>query len=361
MERIRVDTDKLKDHSKVFESSAEVFAQAGKDILNFAATLPSYDGQLSTPARAAALEINRQCQELSACLSSDAQSLAKTAKAFEDVDQETINAFDGFKNGLADVHPGKDIIQTYQYKYWDDVTKSWVTKITIIVIHPDYFTDQIDITITDNTVTNPDGSITHTKTLHSEKVVTGEDLYNFYKKQSQIGAFGDLLSGSWEILIGELIASTGFGLIFDGFCLGLAYLISSTDFQHAPFHPGDVLQTTIVEKETTFPDGSKSVSKTQTTEIVSKGVVIAREINKKEIHINADGSSTEITSVIVETYYPVEEGGGIKSREVWEVDETHDNGVHTITSKHSVEEWRPDGTITKKFEDPTNTHTELEE
>jgi hypothetical protein len=94
MKRIRVDTDKLKAHSRQFESSAAVFSQVGKDILSFAVGLPSYGGQLSTPARAAALEINRQCQEVSGCYSSDAQSLARTAMAFEAVDDQTANLFE---------------------------------------------------------------------------------------------------------------------------------------------------------------------------------------------------------------------------------------------------------------------------
>lgn len=94
MEHIRIDTDKLNAHSKQFESSAAVFSQVGKDILSFAAGLPSYDGQLSTPARAAALEINRQCQEVSGCYSGDAQSLARTAQAFEEVDNQTTKMFE---------------------------------------------------------------------------------------------------------------------------------------------------------------------------------------------------------------------------------------------------------------------------
>lgn len=93
MERIRVDTDELKTKSKAFETSAGVFAQAGKDILAYAASLPSYDGQLSTPARAAALEINRQCQDVHSSYLNDAQSLARTAQAFADVDNQTVDVF----------------------------------------------------------------------------------------------------------------------------------------------------------------------------------------------------------------------------------------------------------------------------
>jgi hypothetical protein len=91
-DHIRADTDKLKTHSKNFESSAGVFAQAGKEILALASGLPSYDGQLSAPARAAALEINRQCQEMHGYYAGDAQSLVRTAQAFETVDNQVIYA-----------------------------------------------------------------------------------------------------------------------------------------------------------------------------------------------------------------------------------------------------------------------------
>ena len=89
-DRIRADTEKLKIHSKNFETSAGVFAQAGKEILALASGLPSYDGQLSSPARAAALEINRQCQGMHGYYAGDAQSLVRTAQAFETVDNQTI-------------------------------------------------------------------------------------------------------------------------------------------------------------------------------------------------------------------------------------------------------------------------------
>jgi uncharacterized protein YukE len=92
MERIKVDTTVLREKSKGFETSAGVYAQAGSELLSFVAGLPSYDGQLSGPARASALEMNRQCQELHECLLSDAQSLTRTAQAFEEVDSQTINA-----------------------------------------------------------------------------------------------------------------------------------------------------------------------------------------------------------------------------------------------------------------------------
>jgi uncharacterized protein YukE len=102
MERIKIDTDLLKEKSKVFETSAGVYAQAGSELLSFVAGLPSYDGQLSGPARATALEVNRQCQELYDCYLNDAKSLVKTAQAFEDVDNSVIKNMNDLTNILVE-------------------------------------------------------------------------------------------------------------------------------------------------------------------------------------------------------------------------------------------------------------------
>jgi hypothetical protein len=100
MERIRIDTDELKAKSKAIETSAGVFSQAGKDILAYAAGLPSYDGQLSNPARAASLEINRQCQDVQGSYINDSQSLTRTAYAFEEVDKSAVEGLATLTSGL---------------------------------------------------------------------------------------------------------------------------------------------------------------------------------------------------------------------------------------------------------------------
>jgi uncharacterized protein YukE len=137
MERIKVDTTVLREKSKVFETSAGVYAQAGSELLSLVASLPSYDGQLSGPARASALEINRQCQELHDCLLSDAQSLIRTAQAFEEVDGQTITTLAENQTALSSQmpyykalyapaekdHGGNDVIG-YQY-ISDDYVVIW--------------------------------------------------------------------------------------------------------------------------------------------------------------------------------------------------------------------------------------------
>jgi hypothetical protein len=91
MSRIRVNTEDLKDKAKDFESAAEAFARAGDDIAAAAMAMPSYDGQLSGPARKAGYEIQSQAREMKTALTNDALYLQNAAKDFERVDNQTID------------------------------------------------------------------------------------------------------------------------------------------------------------------------------------------------------------------------------------------------------------------------------
>jgi hypothetical protein len=91
MARIRVNTEDLKNKAKDFDSASEAWKRAGDDILAAAMALPSYDGQLSGPARKMGYEFQKQARELSAALAGDAESLRKTAQAFEEVDNKTVD------------------------------------------------------------------------------------------------------------------------------------------------------------------------------------------------------------------------------------------------------------------------------
>jgi hypothetical protein len=92
MARIRVNTEDLKNKAKDFDSAADAFKRAGDEILTAAMSMPSYDGQLSGPARKMGYEFQKQARELSTVLAGDAESLRKTAQAFEDVDNQTIES-----------------------------------------------------------------------------------------------------------------------------------------------------------------------------------------------------------------------------------------------------------------------------
>jgi hypothetical protein len=100
MARIRVDTADLKTKARDFESAADTFNKAGDEIAAAAMAMPSYDGQLSGPARRAGYEIQNQAKEVAVGLSADAQSLKKTAQAFEAVDNEAVETLNEYQGAL---------------------------------------------------------------------------------------------------------------------------------------------------------------------------------------------------------------------------------------------------------------------
>jgi uncharacterized protein YukE len=261
MERIRVNTEELKDKSKVFESSAGVFSQAGKEILSFAAGLPSYDGQLSGPARAAALEINRQCQDVHSCLMNDAQSLAKTAQAFEDADNQTITTFmdnleaigdaplitqGGKGKGLAIIKPPED----------------WGDKGPIVQVESDGSTTEI----TSEDETLPDGTIITKYKQKNTKTYSEADI-----RGMQI--WGAVLDAIFGLLLAFLFPSSAIKMflekagIFD--LLLSVFKIMVKDYKHdlPELEPGDTRVITLEGTIITNTDGTTSSVWTSTIEI----------------------------------------------------------------------------------------------
>jgi uncharacterized protein YukE len=101
MARIRVNTEDLKSNAKNFDSAAEAVYRAGEDIAALAAALPSYDGQLSGPARKIGYDIQSRSRDLQKDLAGDADSLRKTAQAFEEVDNQTIDVISQSQEEIA--------------------------------------------------------------------------------------------------------------------------------------------------------------------------------------------------------------------------------------------------------------------
>jgi hypothetical protein len=90
MARIRVDTEELKNKAEDFAAAADSVGRAGDEILAVALALPSYEGQLSGPARAAGYEIQRRARDMQAALAGDADLLDRSAADFAAVDHRTV-------------------------------------------------------------------------------------------------------------------------------------------------------------------------------------------------------------------------------------------------------------------------------
>jgi hypothetical protein len=91
MARIRVDTEELKNKAEDFAAAADSVGRAGDEILAVAMALPSYEGQLSGPARAAGYEIQRRARDMQAALAGDADLLDRNAADFAAVDHRTVD------------------------------------------------------------------------------------------------------------------------------------------------------------------------------------------------------------------------------------------------------------------------------
>jgi type VII secretion effector (TIGR04197 family) len=125
MARIKVDTEELKIKAKDFESAAEAIKRAGDEILATAMEMPSYDGQLSGPARKAGFEIQSQCRDLSGAFSNDADSLRKIATDFEGVDNQIVNALSIQQNIISDYLSQNIITTTPFFIQFGDETRGF--------------------------------------------------------------------------------------------------------------------------------------------------------------------------------------------------------------------------------------------
>jgi hypothetical protein len=114
MARIRVDTEDLKAKAKDFEAAADAFNRAGDEIAALAMAMPSYDGQLSGPARKAGFEIQSQAREMKAALANDALYLQKAAQDFEEVDNSIVDGLNNSSMKINDSHYNK--LQNYKQK-----------------------------------------------------------------------------------------------------------------------------------------------------------------------------------------------------------------------------------------------------
>jgi uncharacterized protein YukE len=101
MARIRVDTEELRKSAKEIAASADAVGKAGDEILAVAASLPSYEGQLSGPAHKAGYEIQSRMRDLKTALAGDSDLLYKAAQDFEAVDGQAVGAIGENQSSLA--------------------------------------------------------------------------------------------------------------------------------------------------------------------------------------------------------------------------------------------------------------------
>lgn len=93
MPRIRVDSIQLRIEAGFFDSQRFLIGKAGCDVENVTPSMPSYDGQLSGPARTAGMEMRSRTSALSVMVDDHAQRLKSLADFFEAADNTQVDVF----------------------------------------------------------------------------------------------------------------------------------------------------------------------------------------------------------------------------------------------------------------------------
>jgi hypothetical protein len=296
MARIRVNTEDLKTKAKDFESAADAFGRAGDEIAALAMTMPSYDGQLSSPARKAGYEIQRQSREMQGLLQSDAQSLKESARAFDEVDNQSTTIFNeslvllsdaplspkgGKPRGLASMASkedggGEEDSDTGQKTITFTNSDGSVStiKYNSVLCDDGTLVEYRDETIVfpDGTVkiknyektTKPDGTIVEKTTLSVEDIKTQEDIDNWYKQAEADEEFldswfpgYDKASSAWDVFKYRILKDYSSGA--------------------PPFSVGDKSVTTSESVVTTFPTGATQTKTVITIKIVAPDGTVKRE------------------------------------------------------------------------------------
>jgi hypothetical protein len=107
---IKVDTELLRSYSGGYKEHSTIIGKSGEksqnSILMVASAMPDYDGRLQQAARSDAMEIGKQCRELSTGFMDDSNSLIRIATAFERVDNESVENLTIYGASLLGVSEG---------------------------------------------------------------------------------------------------------------------------------------------------------------------------------------------------------------------------------------------------------------
>jgi hypothetical protein len=102
MTRIRVDPDLLRDIAKDFEKTSKDILDGGDNIFSVAISMPSYDGQLSTPAKKTGYEVQSRSKTLSGYYKHDSEVLIEVANRNEVIDKQVVRDFEESRKDIGD-------------------------------------------------------------------------------------------------------------------------------------------------------------------------------------------------------------------------------------------------------------------
>ncbi len=264
---IKVDTEQLRAYAGGYKEHSETIGTSGEksqnSIIMVASAMPDYDGRLQQAARPDALEIGNRCRILSKDFMDDSELLIRIAKAFEDIDGQTVKVIGdcgdaSSRTSLIDLGLDPNLATKPQTVTNPDGS---VTTTTVEIIqYPDGSSTQI---ITERT-TYLDGSVHEKKTITTAWQLDAEtaNAWNEGKK---------FFEGAILFLA---------GLSLDVAVEGIEWLTLSLDAAHEVLPPdemyadGDTVTSTLVVETDYAPDGTPlQQGVTNTTTVVDKNDV----------------------------------------------------------------------------------------
>jgi hypothetical protein len=284
---IKVDTELLRSYSGGYKEHSAIIGKSGEksqnSILMVANAMPDYDGNLQKAARGDALEMGKQCKELSAGFMDDSDSLIRVAKAFEDVDGQTVKILGDCQETSSKAY---FLDQGGDPGLWGEpgtVTNpdgSITTTTSEVIVNPDGSRSTL-ITVR---TTFPDGTAEETKTLKTERVIdsetaekwnqNAEDAKLYFKMSLSIllGFSAELYVGLNLLpLIGEGLAEAA-GFLSDAIVdLGTEKTIESIAdaTPERGWEGGDTITNTIIVETTYDRDGTPILEEVNNTTVVT--------------------------------------------------------------------------------------------
>jgi hypothetical protein len=278
---IKVDTSILRSYSGGYKNHSTTIGSSGdktkSSMILVSSAMPDFDGVLQKAAHYDAQEIGKQCKDLSDGFMDDSDLLIRIAKAFEDVDGQTVKIIGDCQDLTS---KACFIDQGGDPNLWIEPGKvlnpdgSITTTTSEVVINPDGSRSTLIIVRT----TYPDGSVEETKTLRTEKVIDSETASKWNQNAEDVKFYFNLiLSGSLGLL-----TEIGVGLQISeelGFIAGkiveFATDRATEGIQNSTpernWEGGDTITNTITVKTTYLPDGTPIQQEvTNTTEVTDK-------------------------------------------------------------------------------------------
>jgi hypothetical protein len=294
---IKVDTEQLRAYAGGYKEHSETIGTSGEkpqnSILMVVSAMPDYDGRLQGAARPDALEIGMQCRTLSNEFMDDSNMLIRIAKAFEEVDGQTVKVIGDCQDTSSKacfIDQGGDPGLWIQPQTVTNPDGSITTTTSEVILNPDGSQSTV-ITVR---TTYPDGTVKETKTIRTIKVIDSDTAAKWNQNAEDAKLYFTMavaiaLGFAADFYIVEALEATALaalaealGFIADGTVETATEKLIDALGGASPdrgWQGGDTITNTITVETTYAPDGTPTQQQVTDTTVVTDndGTVVSSE------------------------------------------------------------------------------------